>query len=182
MFPQVGACLFIVALREGGFKAMQFIGTIATAYFMGLAFFYLLPATGPYYLSAYRHDGGYVGAGQMAFVNLLTILKEHRGISIIGTHYFIAFPCLHITQPLLVLWFLRRSKRIVALLAAYDLALIPAILLLQQHYVVDLIGGACVALLAVAMVDWPSLSGRQTVINESSVAREDMEIEASYHR
>ena len=107
MFPQVGACLFIVALREGRTRAMQFIGAIATAYFMGLAFFYLVPATGPFYLSALRHDGGYVGEGQMIFVNMLNRFVEHRRLSIIGTDYFIAFPCLHITQPLVVLWFLR---------------------------------------------------------------------------
>jgi len=171
MFPQVGACLFIVALREGRIRAMQFIGAIATAYFMGLAFFYLVPATGPYYLSALRHDGGYVGEGQMIFVNMLNSFVEHRRLSIIGTDYFIAFPCLHITQPLIVLWFMRGAKRIVAVLAAYDVVLILAILLLQQHYVVDLIGGACVALLAVAAVDWNALSGRQPTVSTATHSR-----------
>jgi hypothetical protein len=57
MFPQVGACLFILALREGRARAFQFIGALATAYFMGLACFYFLPATGPYYLSTIHPDG-----------------------------------------------------------------------------------------------------------------------------
>jgi uncharacterized membrane protein YhhN len=150
---------------------MQFIGAIATAYFMGLASFYLVPATGPYYLSALRHDGGYVGEGQMIFVNMLNSFVEHRRLSIIGTDYFIAFPCLHITQPLIVLWFLRGAKRIVAVLGAYDVILILAILLLQQHYVVDLIGGVCVALLAVAAMDWTALSDRQPDVNTATHSR-----------
>jgi hypothetical protein len=166
MFPQVGACLFIVALREGRARAMQFVGAIATAYFMGLVLFFLLPATGPYYLSALNPNGGYVNESQRVFLNILNTFKEHHKLSIIGTDYFVAFPCLHITQPLLVLWFLRRLKVIVALLVAYDVALIAAILLLQQHYVVDVIGGACVTLLAIAVVDWPALSVRRTALLE----------------
>jgi len=37
-------------------------------------------------------------------------------------------------------------------LSIFCLLLIPAIILLQQHYVIDLIGGVAVAVLAVAMV------------------------------
>jgi hypothetical protein len=44
---------------------------------------------------------------------------------------------------------MRRWKRIVYCLIAYDILLIPAILLLEWHYVVDLIGGVAVALIAI---------------------------------
>ena len=75
------------------------------------------------------------------------------------------------TQPLVVLWFLRDSKRIVALLTAYDLVLVVAILLLQQHYVIDLIGGVLVAVLAVAMVDWRELWVRKMDLLTTHVGR-----------
>jgi hypothetical protein len=77
------------------------------------------------------------------------LLTTNRSLSQVDTDYFVAFPCLHIAQPLIVIWFLRRWKRIVIFLIAYDLLLIPSILLLEWHYVVDLIGGVAVASMAI---------------------------------
>ncbi len=83
----------------------------------------------------------------------LNAITEHRGLWRIQTDYFIALPCMHLTQPLIVLWFLRKSKTLVAVLTVYDVAMIAAVLLLQEHYVIDLIAGACAAVLAIAMVE-----------------------------
>lgn len=170
MFPQIGACLLILALRQGRARALQFVGALATAYFIGLACFYFLPATGPYYLAATHRNGAFISASEMQLAHILDTLKDHQRIPQIGTDYFVAFPCLHITQPLIALWFLRKARGIVAFLAAYDLILIPAIILLQQHYLVDLIGGVIVAVLSVAAMDWDearSMIGRtQAVVPE----------------
>jgi hypothetical protein len=67
--------------------------------------------------------------------------------------YFIAFPCMHIAQPLIVMWFLRRWKRMLVFLCAYDCLLIVSILLLEWHYLVDIIGGILVAGIAIAITD-----------------------------
>jgi len=64
--------------------------------------------------------------------------------------YYLAFPCTHVAQPLIVLWFLRRWKRMVAVLAVYDVFLVPAILMLEWHYFVDMLGGIAIA----AVVIW----------------------------
>jgi len=157
MFAQVGACLLIVALREGRGRAWQFVGAIATAYFIGLACFYFLPVTGPYYLANLNpHHGGYIGGAESRLAGMLAAIAAHRELPGVGLDYFVGFPCLHITQPLIVLWFLRKSRGAVALLASYDVIMIAAILLLQQHYLVDLVGGVCVAILAVAISDLSS--------------------------
>ena len=47
----------------------------------------------------------------------------------------------------------RQQKRIVMVLAAYDVLLVAAILLLEWHYAVDIIGGIAVAIAAIALVD-----------------------------
>jgi hypothetical protein len=60
---------------------------------------------------------------------------------------------MHIAQPLVVAWFLRRWKRMLAVLAAYDVLLLAAIVLLEWHYVVDIIAGVLVACVAIAVVD-----------------------------
>jgi hypothetical protein len=79
------------------------------------------------------------------------LLATNRSLSQVDTDYFVAFPCLHIAQPLIVAWFLRKWKRIVVFLLAYDALLIPAILLLEWHYFVDIVGGVAVAALAIAL-------------------------------
>jgi len=59
---------------------------------------------------------------------------------------------MHITQPLIVLWFLRSYRRILVVLAVYDLCLIPTILLLEWHYAVDILGGILIAAFAIYIV------------------------------
>jgi hypothetical protein len=152
MFSQVGGCLILLALRSGREISMRFVGTIATAYYIGLIIFYCVPAAGPYYLSAINHDGTYIGIGQAAFVQMLNSMRNHHPLQIVGTDYFIALPCLHVAQPLISIWFVRQWKPIVIVLAVYCVALFPSIVLLEQHYVIDLIGGVAVAVIVIAMV------------------------------
>lgn len=152
-FPQIGACMIILALRCGRRRALRFVATVLTAYYIALALFFLLPATGPYYTCQTHFfpfpNSPWFYNGQRP---LLDAFRAQQRPSLIGLDYFIAFPCMHLTQPIIVLWYLRRWKRMVATLVAFDLLLIPAILLLEQHYVIDLLGGAAVAILALCMV------------------------------
>ena len=152
MFSQMGAFLILLALRCGRKTAMLFISAIATAYYLSLIIFYFVPATGPYYLSVLNHDGNYIGLGERSFVQMLEAMRNHLRPQIIGTDYFIALPCLHVTQPLIALWFVRQWRRVMVALVAYCLILFPSIVLLEQHYVIDLIGGVAVAIIAITMV------------------------------
>lgn len=152
MFSQIGGCLILLALRCGRDIAMRFIATIATAYYIALILFYIVPATGPFYLSVMSHDGNYIDLQQRAFVQMLNSMRDHHPLQIIGADYFVALPCLHVTQPIISIWFVRKWKPVVVALVAYCLVLFPSILLLEQHYVVDLIGGAAVAVIAIAML------------------------------
>lgn len=132
---------------------MRFVAAIMTAYYVGLILFYLVPAAGPYYLASGDPSAQkYLEGGEIQFARILDSFRLHHSIPMISSDYFIAFPCLHIAQPLIVLWYLRDWKRVALVLGLYDLVLIPSIVLLQQHYVVDLIGGVGVAALAVFMV------------------------------
>lgn len=152
MFPQLGACIILLAFRSRRQEAMKFVAAIATAYYIALALFYFLPATGPYFL-CHSHRGGFPPGAAIA--QQLLAFEKRQPIGQIGLDYYIAFPCMHIAQPIIVLCFLRPWKRIAAFLASFDVLLIAAILLLQQHYIVDLLGGVAVALLAVSIVGWP---------------------------
>jgi hypothetical protein len=155
MFNQIGAALIVLTIYAGSKEAARYVGTLLTAYYLGLILFFLWPSMGPFYTcpghfsefpNFLRTYGSQLGMAQKA-----QLLATNRSLSQVDTDYFIAFPCLHIAQPLIVAWFLRRWKRIVVFLLAYDALLIHAILLLEWHYVVDVVGGVAVAALAIAL-------------------------------
>jgi len=159
MFPQIGAAIILVALFDGKTRALQFVGTILMSYYLALAIFYIWPAQGPYYLCP-AHFSRFPASLQSYTIQKTLIpralaLWRHEPMSRISTDYFIAFPCMHIVQPLIVMWFLRRWTRMVIALAAYDLLLVAAVLLLEMHYVIDIIAGVLLAALVIAIGGGP---------------------------
>lgn len=157
MFAQIGAALLLTSLYYGKSRGLRFVGTILTAYYLALVLFYLWPSQGPYYLCTV-HFSEFPNMLRTYAIQKQSILNSqalwnHAPLRRISTDYYIAFPCMHVVQPLIALWFLRRWKRIATVLAAYDVLLVAAILLLEWHYAVDLIGGVLVAMAAIALVD-----------------------------
>jgi hypothetical protein len=155
MFPQIGATLIIVACADGRKRSLQFVGTILTSYYLALVIFYVWPAQGPYSLCP-GHFSRFPSSLQSFKIQQVLIphalaLWHREPISRISTDYFIAFPCMHIVQPIIVLWFLRRWRRMVIVLAAYDVVLIAAVLLLEMHYVIDILVGLLVVVLAITI-------------------------------
>jgi hypothetical protein len=157
MFAQIGAALILSSVYSGKQRALRFVGTILTAYYLALILFFLWPSQGPYYLCL-THFSEFPRSLKAYAVQKTSIansqaLWNHSPIRQISTDYYIAFPCMHIAQPLVVMWFLRRWRRMLAALASYDLVLLAAIVLLEWHYVVDILGGVLVAGFAIAAVD-----------------------------
>jgi PAP2 superfamily protein len=155
MFPQIGAALILVVLSDGRTRGLQFVGTILMSYYLALILFYLWPAQGPYYLCP-EHFSRFPAALQSYNIQKTLIAHalarwRHEPLARISTDYYIGLPCMHIAQPLVVMWFLRRWKRMVIALAAYDFFLITAVVLLEWHYLIDIIAGIFVAALAIGI-------------------------------
>ena len=155
MFLQLGAAPIILVLTSGRRTALQYVGTILTAYYCALAIFFLWPSMGPFAICS-SHDVAFPPGFDMYAIQKTTVQKaqsmlNHSTTAGFTTDYYIGFPCMHIAQPLIVAWFLRKWKRILTVLIAFDAVLTAAILLLEQHYVVDLFGGMIVAALAIAL-------------------------------
>jgi PAP2 superfamily len=154
MFDQVGAAIILISLWQGAKRGLQLVGTMLTAYYMALVIFYFWPSMGPFYTCPdhFAHFPHWLKTYdfQRTFIaNAKLMSSPYKSLSKVNTDYFIAFPSLHVALPIIVLWFMRRWKRVVLCLVAYDIILIPAILLLEWHYVVDLLGGIAVALIAI---------------------------------
>lgn len=170
MFPQIGAAIIMLALSEGRSRAFQFIGTILLSYYCALAIFYVCPAIGPYVLCPGHFSSFPAGIRSYTIQNTLRshalALYHHQPLHRISTDYFIAIPSMHIVQPLIVIWFLRRWKPIVVVLAIYDVVLVAAILLLEMHYVIDLLVGIPLAALSLAVCAGPS--GKTSYVESSA--------------
>jgi len=157
LFPVIGLGLIFACLRHGRRRGMQFVGAILTAYYLALALFYVWPSQGPYYLCP-RHFANFPRQLQTYWlqeqsIRGATALWNHIPLDKITFVYFIAFPCIHITQGLIVLWFLRRWKAIRVALLVYNVLLAGAIVLLEWHYLVDIIAGVLIAGIAVIAVE-----------------------------
>ena len=171
MFDQIGAAILLISFLLGTKQALRFVGTMLTAYYLALLLFYLWPSMGPFYTCpghfAHFPQWSSTYASQQGEIWKAKLLSSpYKVLSRVDTDYFIAFPCLHLAQPLIVLWFMRRWKRIVLCLVVYDVILIPAILLLEWHYVVDLLGGVVVAVIAILLnpgSDEASISHQPTI-------------------
>jgi hypothetical protein len=180
MFPQIGAAIILVSLYEGRSPGLQFVGTILMAYYLSLVLFYLWPSQGPYYLCP-GHFSRFPSALQTYSIQKVLIARalalwNHVPVGRLSTDYFIAFPCMHIAQPLIVMWFLRRWRRMLFALCLYDAILIGSILLLEWHYLVDIIAGLLVAMIAIAITDGLGLrngrirAGSKTPIREGPLS------------
>jgi len=161
MFPQIGAGVILSSMYFGRKRGLQLVGTILFAYYVGLVLFCLWPSQGPFYLCPdhFQHMPKDLRtySAQVASIALSRDLWDHVRHARISFDYFIAFPCMHIAQPIIVMWFLRHWRRVTIALAIYDVLLVAAILLLEWHYVVDVIGGFLVAAVAIAVIEWPIL-------------------------
>jgi PAP2 superfamily len=157
MFPQLGAGLILVAICDGRSRALQFVGGILTAYYATMIAFYIWPSQGPYYACP-DHFARYPSSLQAYAIQKTLIAKalalwNHVPIRNISTDFYTPFPCMHITQPLILMWFVRRWKRIVAVLVVYDVVLVVAVIFLEWHYFVDILAAFPMAAIAIAMVD-----------------------------
>ncbi len=176
MFLQIGAGIILLSLCEGRARGLQFVGTILTAYYLALLLFWVWPSQGPYVLCP-DHFSRFPSSLQAyniqkALMAHAVMLWNHVPIRRISTDYFIAFPCMHIAQPVIVLWFLRRWKRAFVMLCIYDVILIAAILFLEWHYVLDIIAGVLVGTISVAVTNnWASRSMGSGKVSEMQQRR-----------
>jgi hypothetical protein len=149
MFPQIGAALLLIAFHDGRRETFRFVGTLLTAYYLTIALFWMWPSQGPFFLCrehfAQFPDSLRTYAIQSRLLSQAGRLWTGKGVGGVSLDYYIAFPSMHIAAPLIVAWFLRPWKRILGFLLVIDLIIAIAVVLLEWHYIVDMLGGVAVA-------------------------------------
>jgi hypothetical protein len=156
MFPQIGAAMLLLAFQGGRREALRLSVALLTAYYAALGLFWLWPTQGPFFICQ----------GHFAEFppKLLTYPIQHgisekvaslwagHGLGAIGLDYYIAFPSMHIAIPAIVAVYLRRWKRVFYTLVAVDVLIVATVILLEWHYVLDVIGGLAVAAVVTVLI------------------------------
>jgi PAP2 superfamily len=146
----VGAAILIVAASYGLRRGLQMVGACLTAYYIALFLFYLLPSLGPYLTDAGHFRSWPLGS---IYTEQATGIAELTGPkSALRADYFIGFPCMHIVKPAVSAWFLRKRGWLGWFFAGYTVLLIPVIFVLDQHYLVDVLGGAALIPISICAV------------------------------
>ena len=149
----MGAGLLFLCLAGDRRAAFQMSGAILLSYYFSLVVFYIWPSHGPYSLAGWSFPPGMItGTIQRVSYANAAALYHHAGWSDPALGYFVAFPSVHVAQPFIAGWFLRRWKGVSLIIFGYCALLVPAILILRWHYFVDIVAGLGIAALAIAIV------------------------------
>ena len=186
MFGIMGAGVMLLCLSDQCPAAFEMASRIIVAYILSTICFALWPSAGPFslctdHLSHFPQHSVSLPIQQRALSSAARLWR-HKGVVTVPLAYFISFPAMHLTQPLIVAWFLRRWKRASAIIVSYCILLVPAILILEWHYFADIIGGMFVAVLSVVVVEgYPGFvvgrklqEGRRLVAGVSYVSKKSV--------
>jgi hypothetical protein len=146
----MGAGILFLCLAGDRRAAFQMSGAILVAYYVSLVVFYFFPAQGPF-ITAGLPPQMLTAAVQRMSLGNAKILYRHTGWLTPPLAYYVAFPSLHVAQPLIAGWFLRRWRAVSLIVFIYCGLLVAAIVILRWHYLVDILGGLAVACLAVVV-------------------------------
>lgn len=149
----MGAAILFLCVAGERREAFRMTGTILTSYYISLLIFAAWPSQGPFSLHA-TGFGPQMVTGEFQRLSYINagILYHHRNWLPPAAGYFVAFPSMHVAQPLIAGWFLRRWRVVSLLVFGYCALLIPAILILQWHYFVDIVAGILVAAFATVLL------------------------------
>jgi hypothetical protein len=156
MFPQIGAAMLLLALRSGKREAFRLSVALLTAYYLAVGIFWLWPTQGPFFICP-NHFAEFPSnlltyPIQQGMSEKVASLWAGRGLGAIGLDYYVAFPSMHIAIPTIVAIFLRRWKRVFYALLALDALIVGTVILLEWHYILDVIGGLAIAAVVTVLI------------------------------
>lgn len=158
LFGRLIGVLLITALLGNRQYALKFVRTLFICYGIALVVFAICPVKGPYFtcpvhltsyprsLISFWSQEAIAVKARMLFAHQLT--RDVAAVNFVD--YYIGFPSLHTALPIISIWFLRPWKKIAVLPAViYVAVLLPSIIILEWHYLVDMFGGFAAAALAI---------------------------------
>ncbi|HWP43762.1 MAG TPA: phosphatase PAP2 family protein [Blastocatellia bacterium] len=126
-----------------------YMKSFAALHVMGILLYLLLPVAPPWWVSL---NGTAQPTAQLVAETGVTSAMDGvivQGLIRSAAHWFAAFPSLHGAYPVLMLLLARGGSRLATgTLFVYMLAMFASTVVLNQHYIIDLIAGSAVAVAA----------------------------------
>ena len=151
LFAVMGATLLWLVCEGGPGAALDYASDILTCYLITLLLYLAMPSIGPFIFSPSSAPLNTMQMQNVSAPYLSALQANHSLFSGLGSGYFVAFPCMHIVQSVLVAWHMRPWRRLFVALLAFNGILAVAILGLQWHYFTDLVGGLVVVFLSIRL-------------------------------
>lgn len=162
MFAQITAILIFIVLRGNQHYGVKYVRTLLTCYAIAVTVFAICPVKGPYsigtlHLMTYPRSLPTFWAEE-GFLDRVRSLYAHNlspdMIAVSFKDYYVGFPSLHTALPIVGLWFVRPWKRLAIFrFCWYTLLLLPSIVLLEWHFLMDIAGGIVTASLSIWLVE-----------------------------
>ena len=149
--PVILGCLLWLTLTGRTGAADALTCSVVFGYYVGAFAYHMLPAYGPAYLKPEaRPDSiapSMVLLQQMLLDATQAVQHDPSNAVISPWRYIAAFPSLHFSHVLILTWYMRYSRVTVTLAAAFGFLTALSTIYFGWHYLVDLLGGAGLALL-----------------------------------
>ncbi len=142
----------------------RYIRAFTALNFLSLAVYLLLPVAPPWWVSIngiQQPTQGLVSQVDMAAAMDGTLV---RGMIKNAAHWFAAVPSLHGAYPVLALLLAwrGRNRRLLAFISVYCASMWTATVMLNQHYVIDLLAGALLAVIAWRIAEMRGAAGESS--------------------
>lgn len=162
MFAQITATLVFIVLRGNQHYGVRYVRTLLTCYAIAVTVFAICPVKGPYSIGM-LHQMTYPRSlptfwAEEGFLERVRALYAHNltpdMLWVTFKDYYVGFPSLHTALPIVALWFLRPWKKLARpLVFCYVVLLLPSIVLLEWHFLMDIAGGFVTAFLSIWLVE-----------------------------
>jgi hypothetical protein len=154
-FPVIIASIYWMTVFGSEQLANRFTCAVCIAFLIGALAYHAVPAFGPFYYCA---SGSTESIAPSAH-GLQQLLVDHARLvqnssEVRPWKYLGAFPSLHVGHVVILCWFVRRRRPLLALAAAYLVATMLSTIYLGWHYLLDWAGGALVAMGAVLITEF----------------------------
>ena len=149
LLPVLIGSVFWLALSGERRLADDLCGALVVAYYLGALSYHLLPSYGPAYYLGGAHPAGLsedtAEVQQMLRAETEAVRRDPGRAVVVPWRYIAAFPSLHFSHVLILVWYVRGSRLGRGLAGVFALLTAFSAIYLGWHYLADLLGGAALA-------------------------------------
>ena len=158
LIPLMMGTVFWLVLAGRRVRARRLAAALYLGYFIGVLAYHLMPSYGPAYVIPGNETAHICHAThhlqQVLLERVRAVQSDPGSTTLWPWVYIAAFPSLHVSHVLIVMWYFRYSRTGFWITGVFAFLSTVSTVLFGWHYVVDWFGGIVVAVVAIWMASW----------------------------